>query len=223
MHEIIDLLKTLLADPDKLMNFITTHGGLYIVMFIIFAETGLFVGFFLPGDSLLFITGLIIANSPAPFANEYADLFYWITLISISAIAGNMVGYWFGKKTGHLWFEKKDTWLFKQKHLIQAHEFYEKRGTIAVIMGRFLPIVRTFSPVVAGIVKMDRKKFFSYSVVGALAWVISMTLTGYLLGRNTFVKHNIDKIVIALIVVTTGPVLIRMIFGKKKDAPVIKP
>jgi membrane-associated protein len=107
--------------------------------------------------------------------------------------------------------------------LIQAHEFYEKRGTIAVIMGRFLPIVRTFSPVVAGIVKMDRKKFFSYSVVGALAWVISMTLTGYLLGRNTFVKHNIDKIVIALIVVTTGPVLIRMIFGKKKDAPVIKP
>jgi membrane-associated protein len=217
MHEIIDLLKTLLADPDKLMNFITTHGGLYVVMFIIFAETGLFVGFFLPGDSLLFITGIIIANSPAPFANEAADIIYWLTLISISAVAGNMVGFWFGQKTGHLWFEKRDTWLFKQKHLRQAHDFYEKKGTIAVILGRFLPIVRTFSPVVAGIVNMDRKKFFSYSIVGALAWVISMTMAGYLLGHNAFVKHNIDKIVIGLILITTGPVLFKMIFGKRKD------
>src|ERR1043165_6023472 len=118
MHEIIDLLKTLLADPDKLMNFITEHGGLYVVMFIIFAETGLFVGFFLPGDSLLFITGILIANSPAPFNSEILNLTYWISLISVCAIIGNMVGFWFGKESGHLWFEKRDTWLFKQKHTL---------------------------------------------------------------------------------------------------------
>src|ERR1019366_5574141 len=105
MHEIIDLLKTLLADPDKLMQFITTHGGLYVVMFIIFAETGLFVGFFLPGDSLLFITGIIIANSPAPFANEFLNITYWILLISFSAVICNLVGFWFGRESGHLWFE----------------------------------------------------------------------------------------------------------------------
>ena len=215
MHEIIDLFKTLLADPDKLMNFITTHGGLYIVMFIIFAETGLFVGFFLPGDSILFITGILIANSPTPFANELADLVYWISLISASAIVGNLLGFWFGVESGHLWFEKRDTWLFKQRHLKQAHDFYEKQGTLAIILGRFLPIVRTFAPLVAGIVKMDRKKFISYSIIGAFAWVVSMTLAGYFLGHNEFVKKNIDKIVIGLIVVTTAPVLFKMIFGKR--------
>jgi membrane-associated protein len=219
MQQIIDLLKTLLADPDKLMNFITTHGGLYVVMFIVFAETGLFVGFFLPGDSLLFITGIIIANSPAPFQNEIVDLLYWISLISVSAIIGNMVGFWFGRESGHLWFEKRDTWLFKRKHLVQAHDFYEKKGNIAIILGRFLPIVRTFAPLVGGIVNMDKKKFFSYSIIGAFAWVTSMTMAGFLLGHNEFVKKNIDKIVIVIILVTTAPVLFKMFFGKKKEAP----
>ncbi|MFI5196727.1 MAG: DedA family protein [Chitinophagales bacterium] len=220
MHQIIDLLKTLLADPDSLMKFITEHGGLYVVMFIIFAETGLFVGFFLPGDSLLFITGIIIANSPAPFANEYLDLVYWISLISLSAIIGNLLGFWFGKESGHLWFEKRDTLLFKQKHLLQAHDFYERKGNLAIILGRFLPIVRTFAPLVAGIVKMTYKKFLSYSIIGAFAWVFSMVMAGFLLGHNAFVKHNIDKIVIVIIIVTTAPVLFKMIFGKRKVIPV---
>jgi membrane-associated protein len=219
MHQIIDLLKTLLADPDKLMNFITTHGGLYIVMFIIFAETGLFVGFFLPGDSLLFITGIIIANSPAPFSNEIVNILYWISLISASAIVGNLLGYWFGRETGHLWFEKKDTWLFKQKHLKQAHDFYEKKGAMAIILSRFVPIVRTFAPLIAGIVNMSRKKFISYTIIGAIAWVSSMVLAGFLLGHNAFVKKNIDKITIAIIVVTTAPVLFKMFFGKKEQTP----
>src|ERR1017187_4544828 len=124
MHDIIKLLHTLLADPDSLMKFITDHGGLYVVMFIIFAETGLFVGFFLPGDSILFITGILIANTLSPFGNEFLNLVYWVTLISSSAIVGNLLGFWFGRETGHLWFEKRDTWLFKQKHLKQAHDFY---------------------------------------------------------------------------------------------------
>lgn len=219
MHQILDLLKTLLADPDSLMKFIIEHGGLYVVMFIVFAETGLFVGFFLPGDSILFITGIIIANSPAPFANEFVDLVYWISLISASAIVGNLLGFWFGKESGHLWFEKRDTWLFKQKHLLQAHDFYEKKGNLAIILGRFLPIVRTFAPLVAGIVKMTYKKFVSYSIIGAFAWVISMIMAGFLLGHNAFVKKNIDKIVIVIIIVTTAPVLFKMFFGKRDQTP----
>lgn len=204
-------------NAEKLAALVTMYGGLYLVAFIIFAETGLFVGFFLPGDSLLFVTGLMIANSQSPFNNDFANLAYWITLITVAGVIGNAVGYWFGRKTGPLLFERKDTLLFKKKHVIQAKEFYDKRGGSAVILARFLPIVRTFAPIVAGVVEMDRKKFFFYNVVGCVAWVASMTLAGYFLGENEWVKHNFEKIVIGLILVTTGPVLFKMFFGKKKQ------
>lgn len=216
MHDLIELLKELM-NAEKLAALVTMYGGLYLVAFIIFAETGLFVGFFLPGDSLLFVTDLMIANSQSPFNNDFANLAYWITLITVAGVIGNAVGYWFGRKTGPLLFERKDTLLFKKKHVIQAKEFYDKRGGSAVILARFLPIVRTFAPIVAGVVEMDRKKFFFYNVVGCIAWVASMTLAGYFLGENEWVKHNFEKIVIGLILVTTGPVLFKMFFGKKKQ------
>jgi membrane-associated protein len=216
MSQVIDILKTLLADPDHLMNWIQVHGGLYVVMFIIFAETGLFLGFFLPGDSLLFITGIIIANTHAPFQNEFVDILYWFVLIVFSAVVGNLIGYWVGRESGHLWFEKRDTIFFKKKHLLQAHDYFEKKGSVAIILGRFLPIVRTFIPIVAGIVDMSFKKFFTYTIIGGVAWVCSMITAGFLLGHNEFVKHNIDKITIGLILVTTLPVLYKMFFGKKK-------
>lgn len=216
MHDIIELLKELM-NAEKLAALVTLYGGLYLVAFIIFAETGLFVGFFLPGDSLLFVTGLMIANSQSPFNNDFANLAYWISLITFAGVVGNAVGYWFGRKTGPLLFERKDTLLFKKKHVIQAKEFYDKRGGSAIILARFLPIVRTFAPIVAGVVTMDRKKFFFYNVVGCVAWVSSMTLAGYFLGENEWVKHNFEKIVIGLILVTTAPVLFKMFFGKKKQ------
>lgn len=219
MQGIIDLLKELM-DAEKLAALVMLYGGLYLVALIIFAETGLFVGFFLPGDSLLFVTGLMIANSQNPTTNDFLNLVYWIALISFSGIVGNAVGYWFGKKTGPMLFHKKDTLLFKQKHIKQAHDFYEKKGGAAIILARFLPIVRTFAPIVAGVVDMDKKKFLLYNVVGSLLWVCSMTLAGYFLGENEWVKHNFEKIVIGLIVVTTAPVLFKMFFSKKKD-PVI--
>lgn len=216
MQGIIDLLKELM-DAEKLAALVMLYGGLYLVALIIFAETGLFVGFFLPGDSLLFVTGLMIANSQNPTTNDFLNLVYWIALISFSGIVGNAVGYWFGKKTGPMLFHKKDTLLFKQKHIKQAHDFYEKKGGAAIILARFLPIVRTFAPIVAGVVDMDKKKFLLYNVVGSLLWVCSMTLAGYFLGENEWVKHNFEKIVIGLIVVTTAPVLFKMFFSKKKD------
>lgn len=216
MTNLIDFLKELM-NADKLAALVTAYGGLYLVALIIFAETGLFVGFFLPGDSLLFVTGLMIANSKSPFENDFMNLVYWIAIISLAGVIGNMVGYWFGKKTGPLIYERKDTWFFKKKHIRDAHDFYEKKGGAAIILARFLPIVRTFAPIVAGVVDMDRKKFFSFNLIGSFLWVASMTLSGYFLGSNMWVKHNFEKIVIGLIVVTTGPVLFKMFFGKKKQ------
>lgn len=216
MHDMIELLKEMM-NAEKLAAMVTLYGGLYLVAFIIFAETGLFVGFFLPGDSLLFVTGLMIANSKSPFNNDFANLSYWILLITLAGIIGNMVGYWFGRKTGPVLFEKRDTLLFKRKHVLQAKEFYEKRGGSAIILARFLPIVRTFAPIVAGIVVMDRKKFVLYNIIGCIAWVTTMTLSGYFLGENAWVKANFEKIVIGMIVVTTAPVLFKMFFGKHKQ------
>lgn len=215
MDVVIEFLKHLI-DP----NWIMAHGGLFLVAFIIFAETGLFIGFFLPGDSLLFITGMIIASADAansaPFNSHPVNLVFWIVVFSVCAVIGNVVGYWFGRKSGPLLFERRETWLFKRKHLHSAKEFYEKRGGGAIIIARFLPIVRTFAPIVAGIVNMDFKKFFFYNVIGALAWIISITTLGFVLGENVWVREHLEYIIIGLVVVTTAPVLFKMFFGKKK-------
>lgn len=215
MHDLIELLKHLM-NAQWLADTVMLYGGLYLVALIIFAETGLFVGFFLPGDSLLFVSGMIIATKPSPFEQGPLNLLYWIIIISIAGIIGNSVGYWFGRKSGALLFERKETWLFKKKHLAQAHDFYEKRGGSAIILARFLPIVRTFAPIVAGAVKMDSKKFFFFNIIGSFAWVGSMLIAGYWLGGYTVVRENFEKIVIGLILITTGPVLFKMFFGKKK-------
>jgi membrane-associated protein len=131
---------------------------------------------------------MIIANSLSPFDNQAMNLVYWISLLSVAGIVGNMVGYWFGKKSGPLLFERRDTWLFKRKHIMQAKDFYDKKGGSAIVFARFLPIVRTFAPIVAGVVKMDYRKFIFFNVVGSIAWVVSMIVLGYLLGENEWVK-----------------------------------
>jgi membrane-associated protein len=210
MTDIIDFIKNL-ADAE----WIITNGGLYLVMLIVFAETGLFVGFFLPGDYLLFITGMIVANSMYPFDHSWSNLLFWNTMITVCAISGNFVGYWFGNKSGPLLFERKDSLLFKKKHMEQAKAFYEKKGGSAIVIARFLPIVRTFAPIVAGVVKMDFKKFVRYNLIGAVIWVFSLVSLGFVLGENAFVKEYIDKIVIGIIVVTTFPVLWKIIRFKK--------
>ncbi|MDI9319221.1 MAG: VTT domain-containing protein [Phycisphaerales bacterium] len=215
MTDLIEFVKQL-TDIKAISSFVAAYGGLYIVALIIFAETGLFVGFFLPGDSLLFASGIFIKQSPNPFGNDFLNLIYWIVLIAIAGVIGNMVGYWFGNKTGHLIFERKDTWLFKKKHIQDAHDFYEKKGGVAIILARFLPIVRTFAPIVAGVVDMDKKKFLSYNIIGSFLWVATMTIPGYFLGSIPWVEHNFEKIVIGMILVTTGPVLFKMFFSKKK-------
>ncbi|RYD56242.1 MAG: DedA family protein [Sphingobacteriales bacterium] len=206
-----------LTNPEWLMQY----GGLYFVALIVFAETGLFIGFFLPGDTLLFIAGMMIAAALSPFDSSIANLAYWVALIAAAGIVGNYVGYWFGRRSGDMLFQRKDTWLFKKRHLYQAKEFYEKKGGGAIVLARFLPMVRTFAPIIAGVVKMDAKKFSFYNIVGSLAWVGSIVSAGYLLGENAWVKGNLEKIIIGIVVVTTTPVLVKMLKGRKKPTMVV--
>lgn len=211
MSELVAFLHNL-TSPEWIM----AHGGLYIVMFIVFAETGLFVGFFLPGDSLLFITGMIIANTILPGTAPVLGLLYWILLIAVAGIVGNFVGYWFGRKSGDILMSRKDTWLFKKKHLHRAKEFYEQKGGGAIILARFLPIVRTFAPIVAGMVDMNKRKFSMYNIIGSFAWVGSLVAAGYLLGENVWVKNNLEKIVLAIVVIPLIPVILKLVTGKKE-------
>lgn len=213
MHNLLSNLKNII-NPEWLI----THGGIYLLLFIIFAETGLLVGFFLPGDSLLFVAGIYSEElSNALF--DGAPLVLIMVLTSLAGILGNMVGYWFGYKSGDYLFQRKDTFLFKKKHLYTAKEFYDKNGATAIILARFLPIVRTFAPIVAGIVKMDKRTFFLNNIIGSFAWVFSMMLAGhYLNAIFPQLKERLELIVIVIILVTTLPVLWKFFFKKKKSA-----
>ena len=211
MQPFIDFFSNL-TNPEWIMQ----HGGLYIVVLIIFIETGFFFGFFLPGDSLLFIAGMVIANTLAPLSVPIFNLLYWVMLITAAGIIGNFAGYWFGRKSDGILFQRKDNWLFKKKYLIQAKEFYDKKGGNAIVLARFLPIVRTFAPIVAGIVKMDKKKFAMYNVAGSFLWAGSIVTAGFLLGESTWVKSNLEKIILGIVLITTAPVLIKVLIGNKK-------
>jgi membrane-associated protein len=200
-----------LTDPEWIMRY----GGLYIVVLIVFIESGMFFGFFLPGDSLLFIAGMIIANTLSPFAFPVVNLAFWISLIAIAGILGNYTGYWFGKKSDRLLF-RKDTWLFKRRYIEQAKAFYEKKGGSAIMLARFLPIVRTFAPIVAGMVKMNLSKFSYYNILGSFLWSATIVSAGFLLGENAWVKDNLEKIIIGIVLVTTAPVLIKVLTAKMK-------
>ena len=200
-------------------EFYIEHGGLWILLFIVFAETGLLAGFFLPGDSLLFVAGIYsdkLGNEILPGGNEFSHLLILMILISIAGIIGNYVGYWFGRKSGPFLYHRKDSFFFKKKYLNQAHEFFEKHGGTAIIFARFLPIIRTFAPIVAGIVDMDKKKFTYYNIVGCIAWVAAMLLAGHFLQKfisNQFgfdLKEHLEVIVLSIVLVTTLPVLIKL-------------
>ena len=219
-----------ILNPDFYIN----NGGLWVMLFIVFAETGLMVGFFLPGDSLLFVAGIysqklvgsMIANGTG---NDLFDLLLLWILVSIAGIVGNALGYWFGHKSGPFLYHRKDSLLFKKKYLFQAKEFYDKHGGEAIVFARFLPIVRTFAPIIAGIVAMDKRKFILYNVIGCMAWVFAMLFAGHYLDKLFMTKFNFDLkkhlevIVIGIVVVTTAPVLYKLFFGKKNSAPAQDP
>ena len=213
--------------------FYIIYGGLWLLLFIIFAETGLFAGFFLPGDSLLFVAGIYSKNLGAEFfklfgmentQSEWANLLALIALVTLAGIIGNYVGYWFGRKIGPAMFQWKDNLLFKKKYLYQAKDFYEKHGGGAIVVARFIPIIRTFAPIVSGIVQMDRARFSFFNITGCIAWVCSMILGGHFLQQwilKSFgfnLKDHLEVIVIGIVLVSTLPVIIKLFSGKSKAA-----
>jgi len=228
------MLPTLFIQFKDLLNpeFYIQNGGYFLVLFIVFAETGLFAGFFLPGDSLLFVAGIYnveLVNEVIPTNSEYFSLFFLLATISVAGVLGNTAGYWFGKKSGPFLFHRKDTFFFKKKYLFQARDFYEKHGGGAIVFARFLPLVRTFAPIVAGIVLMDKKKFAFFNVIGCVAWVFSMLFAGHFLYafcKKQFgfdLKEHLEVIVLVIVLVTTLPVILKMMFGKPKASKTSTP
>jgi membrane-associated protein len=194
--------------PEHIINV----GGAFLVMAVIFAETGLLVGFFFPGDSLLFTAGLLVGTGKMDF-----NIILLLLGAFLAAFIGNTVGYFVGKTFGPRLFKKEDSLLFKKKYLDMTQNFYERYGKMAIIAGRFLPIIRTFVPVLAGAIKLDFGKFTVYNILGGGAWTASFILLGYFLGTKFPgpITKNLDYIVIGLIIITIIPV-IRTYFRERK-------
>ncbi len=219
MESITDLLHYL--NPKFIIDTLLEWLGVYVyfgLFFIIFAETGLAVGFFLPGDSLLVVAGLFAAAG---------KLNLWIMLISlfVAAVVGDAVGYYSGRKMGKAVFNRPKSRFFNPKHLQKAHAFYEKHGGKTIIIARFVPIVRTFAPIVAGAAEMSYRNFLTYNIVGGFFWVTSMLFAGYFLGglvESAFgikLENHIDKVVIVVVFLSILPIIIEYLkakFGKSK-------
>jgi membrane-associated protein len=223
MTHLLQFAWTDLLNPE----FYITNGGLWLFLFIVFAETGLFAGFFLPGDSLLFVAGIYsneLARELFDTQNDFLNLILIAALVVGAGILGNIVGYWFGAKSGPYLYKREDSFFFRKKHLLAAKDFYDKHGGGAVVFARFLPFIRTFAPIVAGIVQMDRRKFMFYNIIGCVAWAVSMLMAGHYLYQFFLqqygfdLKQRLEIIVIGIIVVTTAPVIIRLAaHGRETD------
>lgn len=197
MHSLRDLWHQY-SDPTGLIMW----GGYVGLTIIIFAETGLLIGFFLPGDSLLVSAGLIASHGTL-------DVWFMCLICSVAAIVGQTVGYSIGHAAGPRLFAREDSLFFKRSHLQRAHDFYEKHGGATIVLARFMPIVRTFVPVVAGAARMSYRPFQLFNVIGGIAWVCSMLMIGYGLGRYIpGIDKNIDKVIIVVIAVSLAPALI---------------
>lgn len=192
---------------------IIAAGGYLLITIIIFAECGLLVGFFLPGDSLLFTAGLFA--SQALFG---LDIWVLSVLCGVAAVLGPLVGYWYGNWWGPRLFNREDSLLFRKQHLVRAHEFYERNGGKALILARFMPIVRTFAPVVAGMAKMDYARFVIYTLVGALIWAVGVAWAGYFLGRvYPDAGKYLEYIIVVIVLLSIAPPIIHFIRDRQRS------
>jgi membrane-associated protein len=179
---------------------------------IVFAETGLMIGFFLPGDSLLVTAGVFAAAG-------FLDLTLLLVLVSLCAVTGDQLGYYIGQRTGQALFRREDSLLFKRSHVLKAQAFYEKYGAKTIVIARFVPIVRTFAPVIAGVGKMNYRRFVTYNIAGGILWVFSMVLTGFLLGSAVpNINEHIHLVIAVVIVLSILPAIIEVIRNRRKSA-----
>ncbi|MFE4670201.1 DedA family protein [Streptomyces sp. NPDC056716] len=194
-------------DPNTLLD----NFGIWGLLLIVFAESGLLIGFFLPGDSLLFTAGLLITSGQLDF-----PLWGAIALIVVAAVVGDQVGYMFGKKVGPALFTRPDSRLFKQENVTKAHEFFEKHGPKSLVLARFVPIVRTFTPIIAGVSGMRYRTFLIFNVVGGVLWGAGVTFLGSWLGNIAFVKANIEAILILIVLISVLPIIFEVLRARKQ-------
>jgi len=197
--------------PENILNWMGPW-ALAGVAFIIFAECGLLLGFFLPGDSLLFLVGLFVGTGAIA-----QPLWLVCVVLAVMAFVGNIVGYWIGAAAGPKLFNKPDSRLFKQQYVDRTHAFFERYGAPAIILGRFVPIVRTFITAIAGVGRMNFRKFVVYSLVGAVLWACGVTVLGYVLGGNEWVKGHVDLVLVLVVLVSILPLIVEYL-RHRKDA-----
>jgi membrane-associated protein len=196
---------TAFLDPTHLINTF----GLVGILAILFAECGLLLGFFLPGDSLLFTAGLLIAGG------LIAPLWLVLLLLPLGAIAGNLVGWWIGRTAGPAVFDRPDSRLFKARHVERARTFFERNGARTIVLARFVPVVRTFATVMAGAARMDFRRFALYSVLGGIAWTAGVTLLGYWLGHVALVRDHVELFIVGIVVLSFVPVAIEALRSRQ--------
>lgn len=212
LHEFWTFFINLLTDTGGTLDVLVTDYGLWvyaILFLIIFCETGLVVTPFLPGDSLLFLTGAIAVRS-----NNDLELWIVIVLLIIAAVLGDAVNYTIGRLFGEKLFSNPNSKIFKQSYLEKTNKFYEKHGGKTIILARFVPIVRTFAPFVAGMGRMTYKHFFSFNVIGGIAWILIFTILGALIGRMPWVEQNLDKVVIIIVILSIVPAIYEFVKAK---------
>lgn len=213
LHSFIDFLRTL-TDPDRLIQFLSTVvTGWYsylLLTAIVFVETGLLVGFVLPGDSLLFSIGVVIGAGKL-------DVSLIIVLLICACLAGDFCGYLLGRRAGKAVFNRPDSRFFKKEYLERTEAFYKKHGGKTIIYAKFVPIVRTFAPFVAGVGKMPYSRFLPFDVVGAVVWVPSMTMLGYYLGKIPLVRQHFEKFVILVVLISVLPMLVHALQTRRKN------
>ncbi|MGD1093137.1 MAG: VTT domain-containing protein [Bryobacteraceae bacterium] len=215
-HFLLEVWRSL-TDPDRLIHLlsqvITGSAGYALLGAIVFAETGLLVGLFLPGDSLLFTVGVVAGAGQL-------DIVSICALLTIASVVGDQSGYFLGWRTGAAIFRRPDSLLFKQEYVSRTREFYEKNGGKALIYAKFVPIVRTFAPFMAGVGRMRYSRFLSFNVVGGIGWVLSMTLAGYEFGGVTIVRQNFEKVVIGIVLVSVMPMVIHYLRSRRAQPEV---
>ena len=216
IHSLFDFLHSL-TDPERLIQLLSTllTGWLgYATLFgLVFAETGMLVGFFLPGDSLLFTVGVVCGAGQLNIALV-------IVLLISAALLGDAAGYLLGRGTGPHIFNRPDSRIFRQEHLRRTHEFYEKHGGRTMVYAHFIPIIRTFAAFVAGVGRMNLARFLSYDIFGVTGWVVTMTLLGYKLGSVGFVRHNFEKFIIGIIAVSLLPAGLEVLKARRRKTAV---
>jgi len=212
---LLDIWKSL-TDPDRLIQLlaqvVTGWFGYALLAGVVFAETGLLIGLFLPGDSLLFTVGVVAG------AGEL-DIVQICLVLAIASILGDQCGYWLGRRTGPAIFSRPDSRWFKQEYVTRTQHFYERHGGKTLIYAKFMPVVRAFAPYMAGVGRMRYARFLSFNVWGGLGWVLSMTLAGYVLGSNPFVRRNFEKVVLGIVFVSILPLLVHYLQSRRREAP----